>query len=180
MNSLIALLGQDGISTAAIEALYLAQRDNPRLARDLVAAARELDPEYAWRPVWMLLKLARERGQIHPAVLCDLARVAEEITHWVGRLTLCQVFGHCACPAEAREVLYPVLEDCFSDRRVIIRAWALSALYSFRDDDRFRDDVQRMILVARRDPAPSMQARLRKLSAVRTRQRRHSSPLSNR
>jgi len=167
MNTLTALLARDELSSAALDALFEAQHRRPGFVRDLLAAFRTLDPEVAWRAVWLLLRVGRASGEMSPEVLRALARRAEEMTHWIARLTLCQLFAQFPCPESSREELFPFLDDCFGDERVIIRAWALTAMYAMKDDERFAVLVERSLAEARLDRKPSMVARIKHLGSAR-------------
>lgn len=163
MNNLLSLLAGESVKVVAVEAIYARERDNPRLAADAIWAMRQLDAEVAWRAVWLLARLAQEQ-KLGETELAQIADRADEMTHWIARLTTCQLFSAMNCPASAREVLFPFLAECFVDRRVIIRAWAISALASFRQDPVYRKQVTAMCRKARKDPRKSMQARLRHLA----------------
>jgi hypothetical protein len=166
MNHLLLLLAQDSIKIAHLERIYLAHRENPTLASDAISAMRQLDSDLAWRAVWILKQLARD-GKLSAADLTRLAQCAEEATHWAARLNLCQLFSQTGCPVEMRETLFPYLEESFANRRVIIRAWALSTLVGFRDDKKMRPRIDAMLREARADPNASMKARLRHLPKYR-------------
>jgi len=76
---------------------------------------------------------------------------------------VCQLFSRCACPVSRREDVFPFLQDCLHDRRVIVRAWALTALWQFRDDQRFRAKILAARREAEEDAGKAMVARLRRL-----------------
>lgn len=162
MNNLLSLLAKDSASVAVLEAIYAGERDHPEFAIDAIWALRQLDADSAWRAVWLLMRLAQEQ-RLSETELTRIAECAEEQTQWISRLAICQLFSAMRCPVSARETLFPFLADCFADRRVIVRAWAISALASFREDPAYRSQVIAMFRQARSDPRKSMQARLRHL-----------------
>lgn len=168
MPHLFLLLAQDSLKVAHLERIYLAHCANPALASDAFRAMRQLDSDLAWRAVWLLKRLARD-GKLGEADVTRLALCAEELPHWAARLNLCQLLAETGCPIEARETLFPYLEESFTNRRVIIRAWALSVLVGFRDDARLRPRIDGMLRQARADPNPSMKARLRHLPLTASR-----------
>jgi len=162
MNHLLILLAQDSLKIAHLERIYAAHRESPNLARDALSAMQQLDAEIAWRAVWVLKQLGRD-GKLTEADLNRLAEYAEEASHWAARLNLCQLFAQTGCPPAMRETLFPFLEESFGNRRVIIRAWALSVLVGFREEKKFRPRIDAMIREARADQNASMKARLRHL-----------------
>ena len=123
---------------------------------------RQLDSDVAWRAVWLLKQLARDR-KLGEEELIRLATCADELPPWVSRLNLCQLFAITGCPPSAREALYSYLVESFGNQRVIIRAWAISVLIGFQADPIYRNVVAAMLREAQKDPAKSMQARLRHL-----------------
>lgn len=169
MNALLSLLAQDSIKVAQLERIYAAHCLAPGLPADAMTAMRLLDSDLAWRAVWILKQLARERKLTEPHLI-QLARCAGEMRHWASRLNLCQLFSMTGCPAAAREELYPYLVECFANRRVMIRAWAISAMIGFQADLAYRKPVAAMLRQAQADPGSSMKARLRLVGKEKAKQ----------
>lgn len=165
MNPLFLLLARDSLKVSQLEQIYLACREKPDLAANAISAMRQLDSDLAWRAVWVLKQLARDH-KLSESDLTRLALCADEVSHWAARLNLCQLFGHTGCPVEARETLFPYLVESFMNRRVIIRAWAITVLVGFREEEKFRSRIDAMLRQARADPNASMKARLRNLPRV--------------
>ena len=151
----------------ALEHIYRAWPEKDVLASEALFAMRQLDADLAWRAVWLLRRLARE-GKLGERQLIQIAAAADEMTHWLSRLNLCQLFSTTNCPGAMREAAYPFLSECFSDRRVIVRAWAISALFGFRADPEYREPVAAMIRAAKKETGKAMQARLRHLGPAKT------------
>ena len=164
MNNLLDLLAKESVKVAALERIYADAHAHPEFAGEAIRAMRLLDSDVSWRAVWLVKRLARDR-KLSEADLVRLAACAEEMSHWAARLNLCQLFATTGCPLAARDALYPYLVACFANRRVMIRAWAISALVEFQDDPKYRKQVAAMLRQARTDPGGSMIARLRQLSA---------------
>lgn len=160
--SLHALLGQPRVMVADLERWYVQARADPRVTRDAIAAMEQCDAAVAWRAVWVLRQRALD-DRITPADLVRIALAADGVTHWAGRLLLCQMFARTGCPEAGREALGPFLQECMRDKRVITRAWALSALCHFRSDPELKRVIEAHLRTARRDPGKAMQARLRQL-----------------
>lgn len=162
MSSLGTLLASDALDVAALERLYAAYREAPDFAADAIRAMRVLDESDAWRAVWLLHRRARDGG-LAAAEVSRVIGCADEVTHWIARLNLCQLLATTGCPPEARAAAFSFLSDCFADRRVVVRAWAVSALARFKNDPAFAEPVAAMLRQAKADRRKSMQARLRHL-----------------
>jgi hypothetical protein len=162
MNGLLNLLCKEPTKVAHLERIYAAHATSEGFANEAMRAMRQLDAAIAWRAVWLLKRLAADH-RLRESDLIRLAECAEEMTDWASRLNLCQLLAITACPASAREALFPFLTECFANRRPMIRAWAISVLVGFRADERFREPVAAMLREAQADPAASIQARLRRL-----------------
>ena len=165
MTNLFALLSRDRVDTAALDEIFNRNCNREEFPRELVATLGLLDPGICWRTTWLILRLARDRRPMDENVLAEIATSADAATHWVARLNLCQVFGHVPCPEPALDLLFPFLAKCFADRRVIIRAWAITALLPFRSNPRYQPEVERMLAEALKEKSKSMQARLRRAAA---------------
>jgi hypothetical protein len=165
MNNLLSLLSKEAVKVAHLERIYAAHGASADFATEAIRAMRQLDADVAWRAVWLLKRLAVAH-RLREADLIKITQCAEEMTHWAARLNLCQLLAATGCPAAARETLFPYLVECFANRRPMIRAWAISVLVSFQDDERYRKPVTAMLHEAQADPAASMQARLRRLDVI--------------
>lgn len=119
-----------------------------------------LDPDQTWRIFWLLRQLAKTR-ELSESELQQLSEKADATDHWIARLNLCQLFAATGVPATLREDIFPFLRESFGDHRVIVRAWAISALAHFGNDMRFRAEIGAMIRKAQKEGGKSMQARLR-------------------
>lgn len=171
MNSLLLLLARDSTNVAQLERIYAASRRLPGFAGAVIGAMRQLDSDCAWRAVWLLKRLARD-GEFGETDLCRLAACADELTDWAARLNLCQLFALTGCPRGARDELFPYFVECFRNSRVMIRAWAITVLFEFKDDPKYAAEVAAMLREARADSGSSMKARLRHLVKP-ARSRRH-------
>jgi hypothetical protein len=166
VNSLFSLLAKDSVNVAQLERIYAMSCERPEFAAEAISVMRQLDADRAWRAVWLLKRLVRDHGW-READLSRLASCADELTDWAARLNVCQLFATTGCPSAARDTLYSYFVECFGNRRVMIRAWAISALAAFRDDPRYRTSIASMLREARADPGSSMKARLRHLPKAR-------------
>lgn len=162
MSALLALLSRDRLTSRDLDDLHAQFHTRPDLISDLIAALDQLDADIAYRAMTLLLKIARS------SLLSarDFTRIADRLDasdHWIYRLTACQLLAAQPIPHDLGGDVFPFLQRCLTDRRVIIRAWALTAMLPFRRDPRFRPAVAAALRLARRDPAKSMQARLRQI-----------------
>lgn len=149
-------------TVATLRRLYAQNRAARGFLSEVATLLEVLDEDAAWRAVW-ILKTAAEDDLLGVREIETVARNIEVSRHWAARLLLCQLFAQVECPESERENFVGFLLKCFEDRRGIVRAWALSAMWRFRRDPRFRSEIQRCLRAARKDPGKAMQARLRQL-----------------
>ncbi len=165
MAGMLTVLARDDVTVPALRRIYDAYGAQAGFAAELISAARLLDAEIAWRAYWLLSHCAREH-RLTDAELRRIAGIADEATHWISRARLCQLFAATGCPPEARAQLFPFLQRCCDDRLIVLRAWALSALYQFRDDPDYAAEIRGLVKNAKLDPGKAMQARLRRLGIL--------------
>lgn len=162
MNPLKDRIARERVQVSELEQLYSQFGSNPRLFSWVISALETLEPEHAWRGIWLLRRLAKMCA-FSEEELAALAAKADIVEHWTARLNLCQLLAITGVPASVRDELFPFLRESFADRRQIIRAWAISALVGFRQDERFSSEISGMLRSARRESGKAMQARLRRL-----------------
>lgn len=163
MHPLLHELGRERLSIAALARLHARSGTQPGFVAAAISALGQLDSEIAYQAVWLLRKAAAE-SRLSEADLARIVELVDASPHWIYRLTMCQLFAETGCPAALRDQLFPFLRQCFTDRRVIIRAWALTAMMWFADDPAYRREIRQNLRTAGRDSAKSMQARLRDLA----------------
>jgi hypothetical protein len=163
VSSLLFQLSKESLNVAALERIYLDHHMSPAFAADAIFAMRQLDSELAWRAAWLLRRQALDQG-LEEGALVRMATFVDEMTHWIARLNICQMLAITGCPRLVQDSVFPYLDECFRDRRAIVRAWAISALASFSDEPKYRRQILLMIRKARMDSAKSIQARLRHLA----------------
>jgi hypothetical protein len=172
MDCLLPLLHKETLTVGALEKIYASHGAREGFVREVLRSLDLLQPETTWRALWLLLASARD-GRIASDDLVQLSETPGDMTHWLSRLTFCQLLATTGCPPPARDDVFPILSECFEDRRVIVRAWAISALVHF-DDPQFRKPIATMRHAAQKDSAKSMQARLRKLAPAVNKPRSHA------
>jgi hypothetical protein len=166
VSNLLFLLSRESVKVAALDRIYAAHQGSPSFASDAIFAMRQMDGELAWRAAWLLRRMARDR-RLGDDDLVRIAASAEETTHWIARLILCQLFSLTGCPDSGRESLYPFLTECFADKRALVRAWAISALATLANDATYRPEILKMIRKAQKDRAKSVISRMRHLKVPR-------------
>lgn len=173
MNGWQTAIAGENVKVADLRVVYSQNRSRPAFPAEATSLLEQLDEDVAWRAVWLLCRSAEE-GLLTEH---EQRRVAESIDasrHWAWRLLVCQLFGRVECVEDRRDEVFPFLQSCFRDRRPIVRAWALTAMWLFRTDRRYRREILRTMREARKDRAASMIARVRLLTAKRPRRRNAS------
>jgi hypothetical protein len=150
------------VTVAELKSLYDRFKARPEFVAEVITTLHQLEPEAAWRAVWLLRRAAAE-SKLHQPDLGKIAGFIDGSDHWIFRLALCQLFSEAGVFPELREPVFPFLQRCFADRRVILRAWALTAMMGLEEDPAYRRTVRRLRRVAGHDSSKVMQARLRRL-----------------
>ena len=162
MNPLSDQLTRAKVQIPELTEIYLRWGANPALATWAISSLEIMEPSQVWRALWLLRQIAQTR-ELSEQELSALAEKGDIVEHWTARLNLCQLLAATGVPASVRDELFPFLRESFSDRRQIIRAWAISALVTFQADKRFRPEIEKMLRQAHREAGKAMQARLRRL-----------------
>ncbi|MGC4075305.1 MAG: hypothetical protein QM760_22945 [Nibricoccus sp.] len=163
MPELTPLLSRPQLTAAQLKEIYAALSARDGFADELIRHLPLLDPPHVCRPLGLLRMIAESRG-LGAGHVTRIIRHADAFSeHWLGRLLACQLLAITGCPRESEDDAFPFLADCFEDRRVIIRAWALTVLSRFTGAHH-QKSIASMLARAQKDPAKSMQARLRHIS----------------
>ena len=163
MSELTSLLSRPRLTAAQLGEIHTAFATRAGFVKDLLRAFPLLDPEHICRPLGLLRMIAETRG-LDTTSVSKVIQHIDLMDHWLARLLCCQLLAVTGCPRKDEDDAFPFLADCFRDRRVIIRAWAITVLSRFTSAHH-RKAVASLMAVAKKDPAKSMQARLRHLSA---------------
>lgn len=162
MSELTSLLSRPRLTATQLGEIHTAFATRDGFVEDLLRALPLLDQEHVCRPLGLLRMTAQDRG-LDTSDISKLIQHVDLMDHWLARLLCCQLLAITGCPRKDEDDAFPFLADCFRDRRGIIRAWAITVLSHFTGADH-RKAIASMFTVARKDPAKSMQARLRHLS----------------
>lgn len=148
-----------------LEAIHQRHHADRNYTRTLAEAVASGAPELERAGAWLLRRQVADEGGL-PAkdwavVLDGLAGV----TSWEARLELCQLLaGHPALTDVAAEDVAGFLRGCAADGNAFVRAWGVTAFHAFAArHTAHRAEARRLLAAARKDPAKSVQARLRHL-----------------
>ena len=166
MSELTQLLSRPRLTAAQLGEIHTTFSERPGFIDDLLRAIPLLDPPHIYRALGLLRMTAEDRG-LDLASVSKILRQLDAIDHWLSRLLCCQLLAITGCSRADEDDAFPFLAECFRDRRVIVRAWAITVLSRFTSPHH-RKAIANMIASARKDPAKSMQARLRHLSPAPT------------
>ncbi|ATC65388.1 hypothetical protein CMV30_16350 [Nibricoccus aquaticus] len=165
MSELTPILSRPRLTAAQLGEIHAAFATRENVADELIRTLTLLDPPHVCRPLGLLRMIAKDRG-LSPEHIAKILRHTDAFSeHWLSRLLACQLLAITGCPRENEDDTAPFLADCFRDRRVIVRAWALTVLSRFTGPHH-RKTIAALFAAARKDPAKSMQARLRQLNAA--------------
>lgn len=128
-----------------------------------LSAIDHLDVEQVWRPWWLLRQHARSGGIISRENLGRIVGMADGLDHWAARLNFCQMMAAVPIPSELIDDVFGVLHPLTSDRLPVIRAWAISALYPFRNAEKIGPQIKTAIARLKREESKAIRARLRRL-----------------
>lgn len=138
----------------------------PGFSRQLAEAVASGSPQLERNGAWLLRRLADTTGSLAAAdwelIVDGLAGVRD----WVARVELCRLLaGHPELLAATPGEMAAFLRDCADDPKPFVRAWGLTAFHVLgQRQAAYRAEARRRLAQARRDPAKSVQARLRRLA----------------
>jgi hypothetical protein len=162
MSELTSLLSRPRLTAAQLGEIHDAIATRNGIEEDIIRTLPLLDPPHICRPLGLLRMIAEDRG-LDAATVSKILQHLDAMDHWLARLLCCQLLAITGCPRENEDDAFPFLADCFRDRRVIIRAWALTVLSRFTGAHH-QKSIASIVASARKDPSKSMQARLRHIS----------------
>lgn len=163
MNGWQSAASGESVKVADLGRIYRQNRSRSDFPEEVTSLLEQLDTDIAWRALWLMCRLADE-GALGRREQERLVECVDASRHWAWRLLVCQLLARITCLADLRDDLFPFLLDCFRDRRPIVRAWALTAMWRFREDERYRTEILRCMRDARKDTAKAMIARVRLLA----------------
>ncbi|HXS29369.1 MAG TPA: hypothetical protein VN755_00925 [Steroidobacteraceae bacterium] len=115
---------------------------------------------------WLLVRVARETGGLAAADWEIVVDGLAGVRAWTARLQLCQLLTAQPALADAAPAeIADFVRSCAADPKPFVRAWGISAFHALgRHYPRHRAEARRWLARGRRDPAKSVQARMRRLA----------------
>ena len=163
VNPLVDRLSGKSLKVAGLEAVYLDYCDRDDLVRWAISAMDHLDREQIWYSLWLLRRAARDGASFEEADLRRLFEMADGYDHWVARLTFCQTMAAVKIPESLIKDAFSSLEPFTRDRLAIVRAWAISAVYPFKNELSVGSKIRSLVTRLKKERSKAMQARLRRL-----------------
>jgi len=153
-------------TVAWLERIYRREAGRKNFSHDLAEAVASGSPALERGGAWLLRRLVAEKGSLSATdwelVVDGLAGVRS----WLARLELCQLLaGHPEMTEAAPEAIAVFLRKCADGPNIFVRAWAVTAFHALGKRHRaYGAEAKRWVAKARKDPAKSVQARLRHLT----------------
>jgi hypothetical protein len=158
------------MSVARLEACYRRHCLRKNFAREVAEAVASGSTALERAGAWLLVRLAREgSGAPGPADWEIVVNGLDGVRAWTARLQLCQLLAArpelaAAAPGE----IAGFVRACTEDPKPFVRAWGVTAFHALGQTfPALRAEAGRRVVRARRDPAKSVQARLRHLPGSR-------------
>jgi hypothetical protein len=114
---------------------------------------------------WLLVRVVRERGGLPAADWEIVVDGLGGVRAWTARVQLCQLLDARPELADAAPVaVAEFLRDCAADPKPFVRAWGISAFHRLGGRHAaHRAEARRWLARGRKDPAKSVQARMRRV-----------------
>ena len=153
-------------TVAWLERIYRREAGRKNFSHDLAEAVASGSPALERGGAWMLRRLVAEKGSLSATDWELVVDGLEGVRSWLARLELCQLLaGHPEMTDAAPEAVAVFLRECAAGTNVFVRAWGVTAFHSLGKRHRaYRAEAKRSVAKARKDPAKSVQARLRHLT----------------
>lgn len=153
-------------TVARLEVIYRREAGRKNLSRDLAEAVASGSPVLERSGAWLLRRLVDETGPLPPAEWELVVDGLAGMRSWVARLELCQLLaGHPELSDAAPEAIAEFSRACAADPKPFVRAWGVTAFHALgKRHGAYRAEAKRWLAKARKDPAKSVQARLRQLA----------------
>ena len=154
------------VAVAWLEKIYRRDAARKNFSRDLAEAVASGSPALEHGGAWLMRRLVDEKGPLPPADWELTVDGLAGVRSWVARLLLCQLLaGHPEMTESAPEAIAGFLRECADGPNIFVRAWAVTAFHALGKRHRaYGAEAKRCLTKARKDPAKSMQARLRHLT----------------
>jgi len=153
------------MTVARLEACYRRHCLRKNFSHEVAEAVASGSPPLERAGAWLLVRAARETGGVVAADWEIVVNGLDGVRAWTARLQLCQLLAARPELADAAPgAIAEFLRDCAADPKPFVRAWGISAFHFLgRRHAAHRAEARRWLARGRRDPAKSVQARLRQL-----------------
>jgi hypothetical protein len=157
------------MTVAHLERIYARESGRAGFSHLLAEAVASGSPVLERNGAWLLRRLVDDSGQLAPADWELVVDGLGGVRDWVARLELCRIIAdHPGLTLATSDSITDFLRSCAGDKKPFVRAWGVTAWHILgRAHPAHRAEARRWMAKARRDPAKSVQARLRHLSASR-------------
>ena len=154
------------MTVAHLALIYRREAARANFSRTLAEAAASGAPQLERNGTWLLRRLVDATGQLPAADWELIVDGLAGVTDWVARIELCRLMiGHAELMAAAPGEIAGFLRACADDPKPFVRAWGVTAFQVLgQKHPAYRVEAGRRLAKARRDPAKSVQARLRHLA----------------
>lgn len=167
-----ALGGFDARSTTLLTEARARLLDRPDYHRALVSLAGNGDAAVSGGATWLIKHELEAGWAMPPNLALALTAALEGITRWDAVLHVCQSAHLIGLPPQTLETWHEWLLPLLSHDRPFVRAWALDALCQLAAlDSAFAADAGSALQALAHDPAASVRARVRNLSAKQTKRK---------
>ena len=143
-------------------------RGHPRYALTLAEGIVSGSPRLELAGAWLLRRWLKEGGQPSAEAWSVVFDGLNDVRSHLARLTLCQMWVEQSEQAEAAvETVASFLRRGLDDPKATVRICSLNALWLLAQrHPEYRAEVNAAVRRAKRDPVPSVQARLRRMGLV--------------
>ena len=153
------------MTVVRLEACYRRHCLRKNFSNEVAEAVASGSPALERSGAWLLVRRARAGGGLAAAAWEVVVDGLDGVRAWTARLQLCQLLAlrpelADAAPAAIAEFI----RSCAADSKPFVRAWGISAFHALgQRHPGYRAEARRWLARGRRDPAKSVQARLRQL-----------------
>ena len=153
------------MTVARLEVLYRQYCLRKNFTREVAEAVASGSAALERAGAWLLMRVAREPGGLPAGDWEIVVNGLDGVRAWTARLQLCQLLAAQPALVEAApEEIVEFVRGCATDPKPFVRAWGISAFHALgRQQVSYRPEARRWLARGRKDPAKSVQARMRRL-----------------
>ena len=153
------------MKVAQLAACYRRHCLRKNFNREVAEAVVSGSPALERAGAWLLASHLQAGGTLAPADWEIVVNGLDGVRAWTARLELCQLLARRPELLDAApEAFAEFVRSCAADPKPFVRAWGLCALHALGERHAaWRPEARRALARGRKDPAKSVQARLRQL-----------------